>query len=87
MRSRHCTSNRIYKIKNNVMNLRKLTKRRVCEDLGNDGQILICHIPRGLNRPNTGKNDDNHNGINDDNDDDGARAATAAAAAVTTTTT
>jgi len=49
------------------MNLRTPTKRRVCEDFGNDGQILICHIPKGLNRPNTGKNDDNHNGINDDN--------------------
>jgi len=70
------------------MNLTKPTKRRVCEDLGNDGQILICHIPRGLNRPNTGKNDDNHNGINDDDDDDGARAAaTAAAAAAAATTT
>jgi len=68
------------------MNLRTPTKRRVCEDLRNDGQILICHMPRGLNRPNTGKNDDNHNGINDD-DDDGTTAAAATTTTTTTTTT
>jgi hypothetical protein len=70
MRTIHCTSNILLKIKNNVMNLRTPTKRRVCEDLWNDGQILICHIPRCLNKPNTGKNDDNHDGINDDDQED-----------------
>lgn len=29
---------------------------------------MICHTQRGLNGPNTGKNDDNHNSVDDDDD-------------------